>query len=159
VKRILVDAYNFLFTYGSKASSLEKKREELIYSMDEFAEKLNCSIILVFDGERKKGRFQRSHVKHLEIVYTPPEISADEYILEALRGSPKDEILTVVTSDRLLAKESKRLGAIVMTIKGFIKWATAKMEKRPHESEKLLKETDRQMVRYLKIFEKSNKNS
>ena|GEM_PF-5482795 len=156
MKRVFIDAYNLIFSLELKEYSLEEKRQEIISLLEKLALKLHFHFILVFDGEKKlnRGLFQRSHIKNLEIIYTPPEMSADQYIAEALTAIKKNEHIFVITSDRFLSQESRRLGAESMTIKEFFTWISTQTRKKEKKSDKPIKETDAQIERYLKLFQR-----
>jgi uncharacterized protein len=154
----LVDGYNLLFRVVKKRGSLEKTRRQLIEEINDIVSKLHLQITLVFDGaEEKLPQSARSHFDAIEIVYTSKKQSADEYISEEVLLSRTPSQITVVTNDRELATHCRTHRAKIQTIDEFLSFLMKKKTKKrklSSRSERVFRESDPELARLLKIFEK-----
>lgn len=86
---------------------LEGKREHLIRLLKSYAGHNHLRVTLVFDNSQKPSR-QVSGNKHLKIIFTSPNIEADDVIKEMVRSEKTSTDLTVISSDlaiRFAAKD------------------------------------------------------
>jgi len=127
-----VDGYNLLFHLSDDPQSLEYERNQLIEALNFSARKFHLQITVIFDAI-SQGEFSRSHFHELEIIFTSKGESADEYILDALNYTNSPRNITVVTSDKGLARLSRNLGAQTKSIESFIKWLNKKESKQKKE--------------------------
>lgn len=97
---LLIDGYNLLHA-AKLEGDIESKRRQLIEAVGRRAQRAR----IVFDPT--KG----PHVKGgpVEIVYVPEGTTADDAIIEMLRATKDRTAYTVVTSDRAIADEARRL--------------------------------------------------
>lgn len=124
----LVDGYNILFRDFEKGS-LESRRDELVQRLIPAAEKVR--ITLFWDAAYVEDGGIRSHQGKLEIVYTQEGETADDAILSFLEHA--GHACTIVTGDRPLSAQAKRLGATVMHGRPFLqlvdKWKSGRPTK------------------------------
>lgn len=149
----IIDGYNFLFRFRDKYPSLEKNRKQLIDLLSEelFFLKGSCSI--VFDSsEATKDYAQTTSHGQLEVIYAPKNLSADEYIVELVENSPAPKTKIIVTSDSGLGAQCKHLGAVVTSIEEFVLLIMKKTRKKD-DTKPILKESQPEIERLLKIFE------
>lgn len=151
----LIDGYNFLFRIeGLKKGSLEKKREQFIAILDRELICFKLPVYIIFDSSQQMSPYaQCAHCEHLDVLYAPKGKTADEYILELIEISRTPKILTVVTSDAGLARQSQALGAKTISIDDFVILIVKKIKKSSCQAPSY-KETPSEMERLLRAFER-----
>jgi predicted RNA-binding protein with PIN domain len=159
VKQIYwVDGYNLLF-YLDETKNLERERETLLTTLKECVKQTELHLIIVFDGSKE---FTKTHLEALEIIYTPPRCTADQFILEELESrSSKGAQFFVVTNDRHLGVSAKLLKARVLKVAQFLQLLVKKRAKKkevPKMNSSKLTIKDREFERFLKIFEERYKS-
>jgi predicted RNA-binding protein with PIN domain len=154
----LIDGYNLLFRLAKSRQALKTKRVQLIEKLNEMIGPLALNATIIFDSADTTTRHSsREHFDALEIVYTNKAMSADAYILEKLDASKYPEHFTVVTSDRDLAFSSKVLKAKTLSVEAFLSLLLKKkkaQKKKTSSSTRLLRDSDAEISRLLRIFEK-----
>lgn len=124
-----IDAYNILFRYSDPSENLKTSRENLIDEINSKLELVPLNISLVFDSYFAIGDSSRSHMPHLEILFTSQGETADQFIIEALKsGSLVQEV--VVTSDKELASLARAEGAKTQSVDGFLSWLNRRYKKK-----------------------------
>ena len=113
--------------------------------------------LLVFDGRVHHGEESgRSYPSPLEVVYTPKGQSADHFIIETIESLPNPRQVHVVTNDRGLIANARRLGAKTMGNSEFIEWLLNRRKKgtaeKPH-----MADSKTNIERLLSIFEQKLK--
>ncbi len=103
--RLLIDGYNFLAVSG------HKNREQLIVDLIEYRNRKGHEITIVFDGtHRGTGSGDRYHSSHVEVIFSPLTVTADETIEDLyLRDLYRESI--VVSSDRRVQSAALRAGS------------------------------------------------
>lgn len=115
----LIDGYNFLFRLNIQDKTLQLARDHVIAYL---AREANKKIVLIFDGKQEKGLgFARKTLQGIEIIYTADGVSADAYMIEYLERQQNASAYCIVTSDKALSKEGRRLKAHTQTIEAFIR--------------------------------------
>lgn len=149
----LIDGYNFLFRLKQKDPILENKRTQFLEILiDELASR-DIKASIIFDNATEIRNIPQSiQYATLDVIYTPQEQTADEYILEFLSHQQNLRTFTVVTSDRNLAKHCKHLGTLILSIEEFMVFITKKRPKKS-EGKRTPKETPKQREAWRKIFE------
>lgn len=154
----LVDAYNLLFRTLKKRGSLEKIRQTLIEDLNEVISELNLHVTLVFDGaEEHLPLPTRGHYDAIELVYTPKNQTADEYIFEEVSFTRTPSQMTVVTSDRELSRRCHEHRAKTLTINEFLHLLSKKKTKKKRAGSshhRAFRDSDPEIARLLQIFEK-----
>ena len=116
--RLLIDGYNLLKRSAIAAlfdaADLDSAREYLLERLFEYKKEKGIQAVVVFDAplgfslSRTKERY-----KGIEVIYSRQGESADQVIIEAIRG--RQPGLVVVTSDRAIIDEAKRHGVAFIT--------------------------------------------
>ncbi len=115
----LVDGFNVLHAglLGGRDRSrwwTAPHREELLARASSL-EDASAQVWVVFDGSRSAGEERVS--ERLWQVFAP---SADDWLLERVRGGPEASEITVVTADRRLAARARHRGARVIAPREFL---------------------------------------
>ncbi len=120
-----IDGYNLLFRSSQSQEELANQRLKIIHYLNEAISYLGLSITLIFDAHHQLNELQVMHFQNLEIIFTATTVSADAHILELLQYGyyPLNQI-TVVTSDKRLARLVKACQAHTQTIELFLGWLT-----------------------------------
>ncbi len=152
----LIDAYNLLFCFSKKQGKLEQKRQHLIEEINREALLLKLQITLVFDGAAVPPSLAtRGHFDAVEIVYTPKNQTADQYILQEVMQAPHPARLTVVSNDRELTGRCNLHKAHIKTLDAFLFFLMKKKKKKRREAKppREFQISDGELKRLLKIFE------
>lgn len=156
----IIDAYNLIFTTLKSPSAIQARREKAVEALSAILSEVHLPMLLVFDGDRAADEdtgFQ--YYKKFDAFFTPRGQSADEYIVEYLSLKKHRKQYTVVTSDKSLARECSDLGARIQSPIDFLNFLENKVQKKTKCSdEKLHTETDANMKRLQKAFEKRLKD-
>ena len=108
----LIDGYNLLHKSGGAGRSLEEARDRLLIRLAGLTGK-GHSVTVVFDNRKRLAGpgGAGAKIKGLKSVFTPV---ADDYIIKTVRESDAPREITVVSSDREVAGDSRQLGAQVI---------------------------------------------
>lgn len=116
-----IDGYNLMFRVLRAGDDLQMQRESIIRDLNRKIQVVGLDVTIVFDAQYQKGESSRSHVQHLEILFTAQGETADECILHMLKRVKNPREQTVVTSDKKLAWLARRRGAHTETVEDFLK--------------------------------------
>jgi len=122
---ILIDGYNLLFV-GSKGKpnvDIKKAREKLIGLLSKYNSKKGSEITVVFDRADSvftHGLKQRHKQAGMEIIFTPPDMTADDYIINSVQESKDKKGIKVVTSDRKIVDAVTEYGSEVVSSSQFM---------------------------------------
>ena len=131
-----IDGYNLLFRLMPADRPLREHREELLSGLGEKAAQLSLSLTVVFDASYHKGQREEPHTFHsLLVVFTPFGLTADEWIVHELETGRIKQV-TVVTSDKGLARHAKSFGAHVQSVENFVHWINVKAQKKARPKKK-----------------------
>lgn len=157
----IIDGYNFLFQIHSFDGTLEQGRETLLSFLESASNQKKLQITIIFDGADLSPYPHHKSYGTLNIVYSPAYMTADDYILEELSSMDKPHIVTLVTSDKQLAKKARALKAKSVTIDHFLNEVIQKKIKvvRSKQEPKFdFQESTQNILRLEKIFlDKLNK--
>lgn len=131
--RIIIDGYNFLKTFYNTSDLSEKKRTQFLRVMASYGHRKNMQIIMVFDGGSSSWPTQTSVGKYVTSVETGFNADADTYIISWLEEHTQRPVL-MISSDRVLTKKAKELGATTMKSDQF--WGFVLESMLPPQSEK-----------------------
>lgn len=131
----LIDGYNLMFRIERADEELQLQRNRLIHSLDNKFEILNLKGFVIFDAHFQEGEGSFEYAKNLEIFYTAHSQTADETILELLKGL-KPISWTVVTSDKPLALQARRAGFKTEGIEQFLAWLKKRIQNKGKKREK-----------------------
>lgn len=118
---LLIDGYNLLHVIEKGfIKSLQQKRNDLIEKLHFYQVEKNVNITVIFDGSQPfPGSQRRDRYGNLEIIYTPPESSADDWISEECERNYGSFI--VVSSDQEIIRDAERFGCITLSSQEFLK--------------------------------------
>jgi len=100
---------------------------------------LSMKATIVFDAHHQPGLGRRSFLEALEVCYTDEGETADLYILKQLKALQNPKQVTVVTSDKKLAREARMLSAKSQTVEQFISFLAKQCEKKLPKREEALR--------------------
>lgn len=122
---LLVDGYNVIHALPEFRSLLDKSladaRAALAQALGRLAaaKKGNVEIHLFFDSKEPRDFFDAEPlVRGVQVHFPLSGESADEAILDYLRGFDNKALMTVVTDDRSLARQSGDEGAEILSSAG-----------------------------------------
>jgi predicted RNA-binding protein with PIN domain len=118
---------------------------------------LSLPLYIIFDGySREEEDIDFHTVKNLHVIFTAKNQTADDYIIECVSSADFPSKITVVTKDKPLAAECRRLGACSLSIDKFLDFLHHKKTKTSQKNsftEKAFEESPREIKRLVKIFE------
>ena len=123
----LIDGYNLMFRVDQEAEDLQVQRERLIRNLDQKFAKLHLKGKIIFDAHLQEGEGATEYAKNLEIYYTARFQTADEAILDLLKGL-KASGWVIITSDRGLALQVRREGFKTNSVEHFFSWLKKKTQ-------------------------------
>jgi uncharacterized protein len=115
-----IDGYNYMFRYYYAEDDLQEKRQRLLADLNAKVKLLKLDVTIVFDAQYEPSSNSRTHFDALEVIFTSHGEIADEFILQALKIASFPAMQTVVTSDKKLYSQAKRLHAQAETVELFI---------------------------------------
>jgi predicted RNA-binding protein with PIN domain len=89
-------------------------RRRLIHELEQFASVTGEPVVVVFDGPPDPAYPEGTTVGGVLVLNSGRESDADTRIRELIAPAPEPDALTVVTSDRRLADDIRRMGALVI---------------------------------------------
>ncbi|MFA7159365.1 MAG: NYN domain-containing protein [Kiritimatiellia bacterium] len=103
---LIIDGYNLLCrifpkTLGAGAAIIARNRKNMLALIEPLVNLLAAKITIVYDGAAVEPRPGERESEIIEVVYTPPNISADSYIENLVWKAARPENILVVTSDRM----------------------------------------------------------
>lgn len=122
----LIDGYNLLFRLLLKGEELRKAREALIAMMSQKVALAGLKARLIFDSQYQEGWATEKREGPLLVIYTNEGETADEWILSYLKKGD----ITVVTSDKQLARHVRIKGAHTLTCEAFLSYLENRARKR-----------------------------
>lgn len=102
----LIDGYNLLFqtAFLTSKKNLHDARMALISELDRHAHLQHVHLTLVFDAAFQDDDCRRCHFQSLEIIYTGSGQTADDYLVAHTTQATSKHKITIVTSDKRLAR-------------------------------------------------------
>ncbi|HUS58006.1 MAG TPA: NYN domain-containing protein [Planctomycetota bacterium] len=130
---IVIDGYNFLHAlrgleHRQPIRDLEAARVELHERLSRFQNITEEQVRVIYDARSGKHTPDQEQA-HVQIVYAPPNISADDYIVRMVKVSKQPGRITVITSDRELGDKVKALQGRVMKCASFHRTMAEAVEK------------------------------
>lgn len=118
-----IDGYNLLFhLFGTASNDLKSQRERLIQDLNMKIEFLALDLSIVFDSHFCPGDGSRSHFHYLEILFTPQNVTADDFIIKKIKHSTQPTQKILVTNDKQLTLRARNLLASTQTLDHFLNW-------------------------------------
>lgn len=120
MKTIFVDGYNVINSWPNlkkvKDFSYESSRQQLIDTLQNYAEFKGHKIFVVFDAHMVKGSIQKKERQgNLLVVFTKEGETADNYIEKMVNDIGRKSEVCVVTSDSLEQQVTFQRGATRMS--------------------------------------------
>ncbi len=120
---LIIDGYNLLHQVDELAdllrTDIQQARHRLVRMIENTAHKMAAQTTIVFDG-REAGTDDALSTKHLEVYFSPSNLSADSVIERLVCKFPNPEKILVVTSDRAECDTVSSAGAQTMSSPDFI---------------------------------------
>ena len=130
---IVIDGYNFIFrVYDFKQTELQEMRERFLLRLQNYVEKKQVRIEVVFDSQENDFPSSFSSRKGLKIVFCQ---DADDYIREVVRNSEKKASILVVSEDGEILRDVRRCGVKVKSPSEFDTILSKGVRKRKLDSE------------------------
>jgi predicted RNA-binding protein with PIN domain len=120
---LIIDGYNLLHQAPDPAerisTDLQAARHRLVRLIENTAHRLAPRTTIVFDG-RESGVDDSLASPHLEVFFSPPNLSADTVIERLVSRHDRPERILVVTSDHAEHTTVSSAGAHVMSSQEFL---------------------------------------
>ncbi len=120
---LIIDGYNLLHINSELAallnSDIHLARQRLVRMVENTAHRMAPQTTIVFDG-RESGQDDSLTAKHLEIYFSPANLSADSVIERLVCRYKQPEKILVITSDHAEHETVASAGAQVMSSEEFM---------------------------------------
>ena len=120
---LIIDGYNVLHQIDDLAelirTDIQAARHRLIRLVENTAHRMAPQTTIVFDG-REAGSDASLNSTHLEVFFSPANLSADTVIERLVTKFPTPEKILVITSDHAEHATVSSAGAQVMSAQEFI---------------------------------------
>lgn len=122
---LIIDGYNLIHQIfpddrNGNLACLEKNRKKLLTLLEPLVNVLARKITIVFDGQSDKTQNNQKDSEVIDVLYSPPHLSADTVIENLVWKADRPEDILVVTSDRLERDGASASGADTMASSLFI---------------------------------------
>jgi len=159
---IIIDGYNLIhkipYLKSLLHTSLEQARERLINLLTSYGIKRNIEIVIVFDGNLMRSSHSPSRPK-VKVMFSKPLQKADQLIKSLIEQTKHKRLLTIVSSDREIARFAKVCGCGVESSDEFYKALKRKPKAKVNEDDKKNRTLSRTEVKeWMKIFEGKDNN-
>jgi predicted RNA-binding protein with PIN domain len=112
---LLVDGYNISKSIWPDATA-EDQRQRLVAALDELAARHGCLVDVVFDGADVDGpRSERRNRRGVRVRFSPPDVEADDVVLDLVDAADPATGVVVASSDRRVRDGARRRGANVVS--------------------------------------------
>lgn len=153
---IIVDGYNMIFKipelgYRTEKCDIETLRTRFLSLLEQYKEKRKHKLIVVFDG-KGFGNYSETRICGIDVVFSRPDIDADEEIKRMVRSSRNPKHITVITSDRDIEMYVKRYGCKIVEPLAFyrdIKKKVARLRASDKEGKFTPEEDDEPVCKYI----------
>ncbi len=105
---IIVDGYN-ISQLAWPGLALVDQRRRLIDALEDLAKTTGSDITVVFDGAHVVGAHGQRRL--VRVVFSPPEVIADDIIRDEVRRLPASRSVVVVTNDAEIITDIRAMGA------------------------------------------------
>lgn len=130
----VIDGYNFLFwqpgrglcddshTIGELVQlPLAQARMQVIEYISDMAISSGHHISLVFDASKTPGDASWQRYSPIHVIYSPQDMSADDYMLERCIYAGKEALVCIVTNDKKLRHLALTQGGLALSFEQFFK--------------------------------------
>jgi predicted RNA-binding protein with PIN domain len=154
---IIIDGYNFVLRQYSidftNEHALWDAREKLVHQMIAYLGQKQIRITIVFDGQDLKGISEKHRPAGISVRFSKAPQKADPLILEIIRKSNAKKNITLVTSDRPLARLAAGYGCETIGVSEFEQKMVRKQQKFEHTEKYNANLSPKEIEEWLKIFE------
>ncbi len=120
---LIIDGYNLLHQIDELAellrTDIQTARQRLVRLVENTAHRMVPQTTIVFDG-REAGTDDSLTVRHIEVFFSPANLSADTVIERLVSKFSRPEKILVVTSDHAEHATVSSAGAQVMSSQEFV---------------------------------------
>lgn len=117
---VLVDGYNVSKT-GWPEQDLATQRHRLVQALIDLKARTGARIELVFDSAEQERTWARSLPAAIAVRFSPPDIEADDVLLEMVDELPMTSPIVVVSSDRRVRVGARSRGALPVSSDALIR--------------------------------------
>jgi len=122
---LIIDGYNLIHQIfpddqDGDVARIGKNRKRLLIKLEPLVNVLARKITVVFDGQSGKTQNNQNDSEVIDVIYSPPHLSADTVIENLVWKADRPENILVVTSDRLERDGASASGADTMASSRFI---------------------------------------
>ncbi len=126
-RHLLIDGYNVIHAWPELRELLDFDIDTACKHLANTAQIIhdfeNIRTTLVFDGKGPKINIERpSKDLSFSLLYTPSNLTADEFIEQFVKNGVKKQSFIVVSRDNLLVETTSALGATTMNPDNFKSW-------------------------------------
>ncbi|WP_426572550.1 NYN domain-containing protein [Aquihabitans sp. McL0605] len=114
---LVVDGYNVARAAWSGLAP-EEERRRTVALLDDVQARSGAKVIVVFDGDDAVTAPKAS--KTVRVRFSATGQTADDAITDLLVATPVDQAVVVVSSDRAVAADARRLGAVAVGSRAFL---------------------------------------
>jgi predicted RNA-binding protein with PIN domain len=107
---LLVDGYNVSNAVWP-GLPLPDQRTRLTDALGELQARTGAAVQIVFDGAVGQGPWVAGGRPAVQVRFSPPDVEADDVLVEIIEGEPPGRTVVLATSDRELRDRARRLGA------------------------------------------------
>jgi predicted RNA-binding protein with PIN domain len=108
--RLIVDGYNVSKSAWGQ-TSLEAQRQRLLRALAPLVARTGAETTVVFDAARLTSRPVVSAPRGVKVVFSPPDVIADDVIRDLVAAEPPGRIVLVVSDDQEVARDVRSAGA------------------------------------------------
>ncbi|MFZ4773276.1 MAG: NYN domain-containing protein [Chlamydiia bacterium] len=154
--RYIVDGYNLIFRiFDTKWETLQEQREQVIPFLWDLFEGTNHRIEIVFDSNPEHFFSQNTRRNPpFYLLFSPPPLNADKFILELCHGVKTKGKTTVVSSDRHLILSVKELNIGTLSVEDFLSHFQQRKRRQKKEEKPQIHFSVEKLAHYRHIFEK-----
>lgn len=123
---VLIDGYN-VSKWKWTALSAAEQRRRLCDVLEQLAARTGAELHVVFDGsdddllnEPAVAQGGGSRARTVRVSFSPPQVDADDVILELIGSVPQSRAVVVVSSDRRVRTGASQRGANVISSQQFV---------------------------------------
>jgi len=119
---LIIDGYNLIYQIfpNERHDDIARLRKKLLIRLEPLVNSLARRISVVFDGQRDISPANQKDSEVIDVIYSPPHLSADTVIENLVWKAPHPEEILVVTSDRLERDGASASGADTMASSLFV---------------------------------------
>ena len=114
---VVVDAYNVARTAWSGLEP-EEERRRTVALLEEVHARSGATVVAMFDGDSNTVAPVAS--RSVRVRFSPTGVTADDAIADLLGSLPLQQPVLVVSSDKAVARDARRQGAVVMGSSEFL---------------------------------------